>query len=144
MTGRNRAVSMISDSFCCVPSASEEIAVLLAQPEPRLADFPDLGFDLGGVLARLEAEDRALAGVDGRGQGPVEVEEVGVRLALALVRLAVAGMEADRARVEHPVVDGLRKKWLRLRTMTPSAAAEHVADDLVVVLRRRAAGPISR
>src|SRR5208282_719239 len=110
------------------------IAVVLARPESRLADFADLGFDLGRVLARFEAKDRTLTPAYRDGQRPIEVLEIDVRLALVLFRLTVADLEPDRARVEHPVVDCLAEEMRPPEDDAAFSGRQHFADDLIVIL----------
>ena len=68
----------------------ELLALSISEAEALLADLPVVGIDLGGVLARLEPEERVGRGAEHPGEVLVEVAEERVLRGTAAVRRFIA------------------------------------------------------
>ena len=131
----------------------ELLALALAEAEALLPDLAAVGIDLGGVLARLEPEERVHRGAEHSRQVLVEVAEERVLRRSAAVRRDVVRRGAAQPEHDAGVVDpppGLVEGGALLgHEAVRRARPEEVADEPIEVLRaqvpdRRFAAPERR
>ena len=116
----------------------ELLALAFAEAEALLPDLAVVGIDLGGVLARLEPEERVHGGAEHPREVLVEVAEERVLPGTAAVLRRAAQPEEDARVVEAP--SGLieRRALLRYEAVR-RARTEEVLDELVELLRLQVA-----
>ena len=105
----------------------------LAEAESLLPDFTVVGIDLGGVLARLEPEERVHGGAEHPREVLVEVAEERVLRGIAAVLGHAAQLEEDARGVEAPSELIERSALLRYEAVR-RARTEEVLDELVELL----------
>ena len=116
----------------------ELLALALAEAEALLPELAVVGIDLGGVLARLEPEERVHRGAEHSRQVLVEVAEERVPRGAAAVRPRVAQAEDDAGVVELP--SGLIECGPHLRhEAVRRARTEEIGNELVELSRREVA-----
>ena len=123
----------------------ELLALALAEAEALLPDLAVLGIDLGGVLARLEPEERVHRGAEHPRKVLVEVAEERILRGSAAVRRGVAQAEDDAGVVDAPPGPVERGALLGHEAVR-RARTEKVIDEPIEVFRvqvadRRVAAP---
>ena len=109
-------------------------ALSISEAKALLPDLPVVGIDLGGVLARLEPEERVGRGAEHRGEVLVEVAEERVPSGIAAVFWFIARLEDDTGIVEAPA--GLVERGVLLRhEAVRRRRTKEVVDEPVEVLR---------
>ena len=126
-----------------LPVRRQLLALALAEAEALLPELAVVGIDLGGVLARLEPEERVHRGAEHSRQVLVEVAEERIPRGAAAVRPRVARSEDDAGVVElpsGPIECGPRLRHEAVRR----ACTEEIGDELVELPRREVAdGPVT-
>ena len=112
----------------------ELFALAFAEAEALLPDLAVVGIDLGGVLARLEPEERVHGGAEHPREVLVEVAEERVLPGTAAVLRRAAQPEEDARVVEAPPGLIERRALLRYEAVR-RARTEEVLDELVELLR---------
>ena len=109
-------------------------ALSLSEAETLLTDLPVVGIDLGGVLARLEAEQRVRRGAEHPGEVLVQVAEERVPRGAGVVGQVIARFEDDACIVESPT-DLVERRVLLRHEAVRRPRSEEVVDEPVEVLR---------
>ena len=109
-------------------------ALSLSEAETLLTDLPVVGIDLGGVLARLEAEQRVRRGAEHPGEILVQVTEERVPRGATVVGQVIARSEDDASIVEPPTRLVERGVLLRQEAVRRPRSKE-IVDEPVEVLR---------
>ena len=119
------------------------LAFTIAEAETLLPDLPVVRVDLGGVLARLEAEERMGRSAQHRRQVLVEVAEERVAPGTTAILVCIAGPEEDAGIVQPPPGLVERSALFRHETMR-RGGAKKILDEPVDLLRLEVAdGPVA-
>jgi hypothetical protein len=120
----------LAEELCAVAQlAVQGFAILVTVAKARLANLAHARFDLGGVLAALEAEDGGAARLQGLRQGAVELGEKGV--GAAACERAVAGEQAHALGGEPPA-GGAKRRGVVTAHELAARGAEHPLQQLAV------------